>query len=112
MPSAACALLLCLQPVLCLTSCGVEGKACSLLARCCDGLACEQGDSAEESTCRRTGQAPSREENKERLKEFYAPLHPDEDELETVLERTLGNWEGREELMCAAWHVWMLLLRR
>ena len=50
--------------------------------------------------------------DKERLKEFYAPLHPDEDELETVLERTLGNWEGREELMCAAWHVWMLLLRR
>mgnify|MGYP007078138543 CR=1 FL=1 len=83
------------------TSCGMEGKRCSMPRDCCEGFACSEGDweHSTDYTCRRFGPKPTHEEYKEKLREFYARRYSNEAELDDVLDRTLTRWEGREELM-------------
>lgn len=76
--------------------CEIVGGKCSQPGDCCPELDCREGE------CQRVGPKPSREENKERLRPFYASRHKDEAELDGVLEKTLDNWVNREELL---WHV-------
>lgn len=87
--------------LLAVSSCGMEGKPCSMPRDCCDGLACQEGDWAETSdfTCRRTGPKPGRDEYKGRLREYYVSRFPDEAALEEFLDSTLAKWDGREELL-------------
>ena len=102
LPALFAVLLLCLRSSLAITSCGLEGKKCSMPRDCCEGFVCEEGDWAVSSdySCRRKTPPRSREDNKAALREYFEYKRYEGDEaMEAALEAALNKWQGREELM-------------